>query len=151
MKIFSILFLGMVLISVTTVKAETLSSINKIDDSLAKCLDDFTKQSKECSETWSMKCYNFLTDLHHKTRECYKDVGIKVLREYYNLSDKEAKERLNQYGDYIYNSYLFIYNNNEYCLQNNCGVSPYLYSEYATTEAMRDYISTMIKAVYSGR
>lgn len=98
-----------------------------------------------------MKCYNFLTDLHHKTQECYKDVGIKVLREYYNLSDKEAKERLNQYGDYIYNNYLFIYNNNEYCLQNNCGVSPYLYSEYALTEAMRDYISTMIKAVYSGR
>lgn len=45
MKIFSILFLGMALISVTTVKAETLSSINKIDDSLAKCSDDFTKQS----------------------------------------------------------------------------------------------------------
>lgn len=147
MKKIYIISLLSFLISATSVSAEISSSINKLDDDFIKCSDEFTKQSTTCPETWSMKCYNFLIDLHHKTRDCYKDVGEIIITEYYNLSDREARERLNQYDNYMYDNYLFVYNETNYCRKNNCGVSPYLYSEYATTEALKNYISTIIRSI----
>ena len=45
---------------------------------------------------------------------------------------------------FIYNQYLFVYSETSYCKKNNCGVSPYLYSEYATTQQLSDYIAKLI-------
>lgn len=144
-----VMILVLVLLSATRAEAQTQSSVKELEENFVKCSDNFTNESSKCSETWSMKCYNFLTDLHHKTRDCYKEVGKQVLKQHYGLSDKEAEGQLNEYSNYTYNKYLFIYADSNYCRENNCGVSPYLYSEYATSKALEDYIGAMISSVSS--
>ena len=115
------MILVLVLLPATRAEAQTQSSVKELEENFVKCSDNFTNESSKCSETWSMKCYNFLTDLHHKTRDCYKEVGKQVLKQHYGLSDKEAEGQLNEYSNYTYNKYLFIYADSNYCRENNCG------------------------------
>ena len=120
---------------------------NNFEKKLFACTEEYTLKKQECSETWSMKCYNFLTDINKKAQQCYKNTAIKILTQFYNLPEKDAKIKIDKYTDFIYNEYLFLYNDTSYCKQNNCGVSPYLYSEYTTTQELYNYVYKMIKSV----
>ncbi len=137
--------LCLILFATTTAQAQ--NTIGTYKKALNKCYDDFIEQERQCPEKGSFKCYDFLTGLNQKTQQCIKNVGIQILQQYYALSEKDAQDKLNQFNQLIYNHYLFIYNDSSYCMKNNCGVSPYLNSEYTTTQALNDYAQKMINTI----
>ena len=121
--------------------------LNDNEYELYLCQEKYIQKRQECTETWSIKCYDFLTNINKEAQQCYKSTAIKILTQFYNLSEKDAQAKIDKYISFIYDEYLFLYNNTNYCKQNNCGVSPYLYSEYTTTQELYDYIYKMIKSV----
>ena len=121
--------------------------LNEFEKELSSCQDKYTLKKQKCTETWSMKCYNFLTDINKEMQLCYKNAAVKILTQFYNVSEKDAQNKIDTYVSFIYDEYLFLYNNTNYCKQNNCGVSPYLYSEYTTTQELYNYVYKMIKSV----
>ena len=121
--------------------------LNNFEKELSACKKEYDLKKQECSETWSVKCYDFLTNINKNAQQCYENTAIKVLTHFYDLSEKDAKTKTDRYLRFIYDEYLFLYNNTSYCLQNNCGVSPYLYSEYTTTQELYNYVYKMIKSV----
>ena len=123
------------------------SDIGSIIKEFEHCTELFQSDEQKCPETWTMKCYNHLLSAHGMVQKCYKDVAVKLFEKFYGLSLKEASKKIDEYNKFTYNQYLFIYNDTSYCKQNNCGVSPYLYSEYATTQNMQNYIQRIIKSV----
>ena len=142
MKKFWIFALTMLLSC--NVYAETLKDS---EQNLYLCQEIYMQKKKDCTETWSMKCYDFLININKKAQQCYKDEAVKVLTQFYNLSEQDAQNKIDKYVSFIYDEYLFLYNNTNYCKQNNCGVSPYLYSEYTTTQELYNYVYKMIKSV----
>ena len=64
------------------------------------------------------------------------------------ISNKELLKNINEstqkmfkeIADLAYKKHLFIYQENNYCKNNNCGTSTYLRSQYATTQIIRDYL-----------
>ena len=146
MKKFVFALIMAILLS-TNAQAETSNFVSDYEKELANCLENYKQQQKQCSETWSMKCYNLLTKINQNARLCYKNTATTILTKFYNLSNKEAQTKIDQYVSFIYNEYLFVYNNTDYCVENNCGVSPYLYSEYTTTQELYEYVYKMIKSV----
>ena len=143
MKRFVFIFAITLLFSFN-VCAETLSDS---EQRLYQCQKKYIQEKKECTETWSMKCYDFLINANKNAQRCYKDEAVKVLTKFYNLSEQDAQNKIDKYVNFIYDEYLFLYNDTNYCKQNNCGVSPYLYSEHTTTQELYDYIYKMIKSV----
>lgn len=99
---------------------------------------------KECSEKWSMKCYNHRMIIQKNIQQCYKELTVELFENFYGLPETKAIEQFDTYSKFIYNQYLFVYSETSYCKKNNCGVSPYLYSEYATTQQLSDYIAKLI-------
>ena len=121
--------------------------LNEFEKELSSCQDKYKLKKQECTETWSMKCYDFLINANKNAQRCYKDEAVKVLTKFYNLSEQDAQNKIDKYVNFIYDEYLFLYNDTNYCKQNNCGVSPYLYSEYTTTQELYNYVYKMIKSV----
>ena len=122
-------------------------TLNDREKELYQCQEKYVQQKKECIETWRVKCYDFLTKANKEAQNCYKKSAVKILTQFYNLSEDDAKIKIDKYVKFIYDEYLFLYNDTNYCKQNSCGISPYLYSEYTTTQELYDYVSKMIKSV----
>ena len=108
---------------------------------------NFNNMEKLCPDSWSMKCYNHLMKTNKITQQCYKNIAVKLFEKFYNLSSDKAKNKFDEYYYFMYKQHLFIYADTAYCKQNNCGLSLYLYSEYATTEELYNYIDKIIKSV----
>ena len=119
MKRFMFIFILILLFSFN-VRADIL---NEFEKELSLCQDKYALKKQECTETWSIKCYNFLTDINKETQLCYKNTAVKILTQFYNVSEKDAQNKIDEYVNFIYDEYLFLYNNTNYCKQNNCGVN----------------------------
>ncbi len=125
------------------------NSISDYEKELFRCHHDFIKKEQECPEKGSFKCHDFLMNLNQETQKCIKGVGVQILQKFYALSEGTAQNKLNDFSRFIYDNYLFVSNNTIYCTQNNCGGSPYLNSEYTTTQALNDYVQKMINTIAS--
>ncbi len=146
-KIYIILFSMFLTFDLQAKEDISVSDIDRFMKEFEHCTELFQSDEQKCPETWTMKCYNHLLSAHGMVQKCYKDVAVKLFEKFYGLSLKEASTKIDEYNKFTYNQYLFIYNDTSYCKQNNCGVSPYLYSEYATTQNMQNYIQRIIKSV----
>lgn len=135
------------LLSFQTYAIDDRNNVEALGNRIDKCRDTFLKNEKECPESWSMRCYNHLITVNQQAQNCYTDTAKNIFHTYYSEHEKEALEKLKEFQNLIYNHYLFIYENTDYCTKNNCGVSPHLYSEYATTIAMQDYLITALKSI----
>lgn len=145
MKRIYIILLSIFLAFDTQAKEDlSASDIDNFMKEFEHCTELFQSDEKKCPETWTMKCYNHLLSAHGMVQKCYKNVAVKLFEKFYGLSPKEASTKIDEYNKFMYNQYLFIYNDTSYCKQNNCGVSPYLYSEYATTRELGIYIQKII-------
>ena len=112
-----------------------------------KCQHFFENEKQNCQESWSMKCYNYLISLNQKAQDCYVNVAKNIFAEFYGQSEEKTSEKMAEYIKFMYEQYLFIYRDTNFCKKNNCGISPYLYSEYATTHAVEDYVFKALKSV----
>ena len=63
------------------------------------------------------------------------------------MDEQQANQKIEDFASSIYKNYFYIYQENNYCRANNCGISAFLYSEYATTFALKDYIDMMFTAL----
>lgn len=148
-KFFSFIFAMGVLLSLN-VLADEKNLSQKLDafyKRFGECQSLFDVEKQKCSESGSFNCYDHLTALHHDVQKCYVDIGIDLFTKFYNLKDKTAREKLNKFITFAYDNYLFIYAETNFCNENKCGISPYLYSEYATTEWLKDYIGRMLSSI----
>ena len=116
-------------------------------DKLAHCTAMGERVEQRCQEKWSIKCYNYRMQTQKNIQQCYKEIAVDLFENFYGLSEIKAKEQFDVYNKFIYNQYLFVFLEMKYCQQNNCGVSPYLYSEYATTQEMHNYVNKIIGAI----
>jgi hypothetical protein len=123
------------------------SDIQSLNNALTNCQQEFIKQEQICPEKWSMKCYDFLMELNHNTQNCYIEVAQKIFSKYYNQDNETTQKKLQKFVSYTYEQYLFLYNDNIFCTKNNCGLSPYLYSEYTTTQMLENYLKKALNAV----
>jgi len=121
--------------------------LEKLEKTFSQCTENFQAKEKECSEIWSMKCYSSRMETHKNVQQCYKLVTISLFEKFYGLSKKEAEEKFDTYNKFIYDQYLFIFSETNFCKKNNCGISLYLYSEYATTEELSNYVNKIIGAI----
>ncbi len=137
------LIITLVLLS-SSVKAEDTTLINQLEKQLNACSDTFEQREKECPESWSFKCYNHLMSAHREVQTCYKKVAVELFHKFYNLSETEATQKFDNYAKFIYEQYLFIFAETDYCNKENCGVSVYLYSEYATSQQTLYYVNKII-------
>lgn len=146
---FSFVFITGILLS-SNVCADEKNLSPKLDTfykNFDECQSLFDIKKQKCSESGSFKCYDYLTALHHEVQKCYVDIGIDLFKKFYNLKDEAAKEKLSKIITFAYDNYLFIYAETNFCNENNCGISPYLYSEYATTALLKDYIEHILSAI----
>lgn len=146
-RIYIILFSLFLAFNTQAKEDISASDIDSFMKEFEHCTELFQSDEQKCPETWTMKCYNHLLSAHGMIQKCYKNVAVKLFEKFYGLSSEEASTKIDEYNKFIYNQYLFIYNDTSYCKQNNCGVSPYLYSEYATTQSIQDYIQRIIKSI----
>ena len=79
-------------------------------------------------------------ELNKNTQQCYINIAKELFWVYYNLEEIKTEQMFNKIKSFTYNNHLYIYQENNYCKTNNCGISSYLHSEYATTYAIKDYI-----------
>lgn len=142
------LFLGMVgsLISYTSAYAKT-TIVKNFETAIAQCSDTFQIEDKQCSETWSIKCHNYRMQANRNVQKCYKKIALDLFVNFYGLSETEAQERFDSFSNFIYNQYLFVFSETKYCKENNCGTSLYLYSEYATTQELQQYVNRIISSI----
>ena len=123
---------------------------NKIKDlkqKLIKCSDIYEEQEQKCSAFLGLQCYNHLMQAHRDVRQCYKQIAIELFNKFYGLPENDAERKYDIFQKFMYDKYLFIYTENNYCKKNNCGVSVYLYTEYATTQGLYNYIDKIISYV----
>ncbi len=123
------------------------NKIKYLKQKFTECSTTFETEEKKCPETWSMKCHNYLIQAHKNVQLCYKKIAIDLFYSYYNLPKSDAEKRIDTFQKFIYKQYSFIYNESSYCKKNNCGVSVYLYNEYATTQELYNYIAKMIALI----
>ena len=129
-------------------KEERISSeIDILSKEFEHCEMMFKINEQKCSDSWKMQCFNHLRSVHNDVTKCYKKVATDLLQNFYGLSNHEADKKYDDYVNFVYDQYLFLYNDNTYCKKNNCGVSPYLYSDYATTQDIHNYIQRMLQSV----
>lgn len=148
-KFFSFVFAAGVLLSLN-VFADEKNLSPKVDTfykSFKECQSLFDIKKQKCPESGSFNCYDYLTTLHHEVQKCYVDIGIDLFTKFYNVKDEAAKEKLSKFITFAYDNYLFIYAETNFCNENKCGISPYLYSEYATTELLKDYIGRILSSI----
>ena len=93
------------------------------------------------------KCYYSLMKANQNTQKCYKKIAVDLFETYYGLSQNEAEKKFDSFSKFIYEQYLYVFSETDYCQRNNCGISLYLYSEYTTTEELQTYISKIIGSI----
>lgn len=126
----------------------------------SKLLDQYEKQLAQCSENFEKlkinapiqdsmtKNYYYMMDALAKTRTCYEQLSSKILTEFYDQTPQKAKQRTEEFSSFMYNQYLFVFADTEFCTKNNCGLSVYYNAQYNTTvHALPDYISRMIDSI----
>lgn len=123
------------------------NKIKELKKKFFDCSDTFNVEEKKCSEMWKMKCYNHLMQAHKNVQKCYKQTAIELFKTFYELSEKDAEKKYDTFQKFMYDQYLFVYTESDYCKKNNCGVSVYLYSEYATTQELYSYVNKIIASV----
>ena len=123
------------------------TDITKMEQRLDECLSIFEKKEQKCSQTWRMECFNPLINAQKELQQCYKKTALDILEIFYGLSAEDAEKKLDEYNDFLYKQYGFIFGKTTYCKKNNCGISIYLYTEYATSQALADYVHKMINSV----
>ena len=124
-----------------------ITSIDSLKKQYAECGKIFEQEKQKCQESWSMKCFDYLISLNHKTQDCYVNIAKKMFTKFYGQSEDKTVKQMAEYINFMYEQYLFIYGDTNFCKKNNCGISPYLYSEYAATYAIKDYIFKAMKIV----
>lgn len=144
-----IIAIGMIICFTDNVWAGDNLKTYKVEQSIKECTEIFQKEEQQCTDKWSMRCYDYLMSLNYKTQKCYVKIMADVFSEFYGQDKEEASEKANKYVKFMREQYLFIYGDTIYCRKNNCGISPYLYSEYATTQALENYVTKAINAVRS--
>lgn len=123
-----------------------------------KLLDQYTRELIDCSETFNKQTQNtdnsgfmqrHYTDMDaiKSAQECYRKTAVKVLTHFYNLTPNQAMQRFDNYRDFIYNQYLFLYGNTTRCQKENCGFSIYAFSEFATTYQIDSYTYHLITSL----
>ncbi len=125
------------------------NKIKDLEQKFIECSDIYKAKEQGCSAPWGWKCYNYLMQAHKDVRQCYKQIAVEIFKKYYGLSENDAEKRYDILQNFTYNQYLFIYTENDYCKEKGCGVSIYLYSEYATTQSLHNYIKKIISYVSS--
>ena len=145
MRKFSLMLIMILLQSTNIWAKETNLSI--LENDFIECSNSLEKEYEKCPEAWNMDCYRELMKAHKNTQKCYKSIAVKLFKEFYGLSETEAEKRYNDYSNFMYNQYLFVFSETNYCKKHNCGTALYLYSEYATTEQLRYYVNKIIKSI----
>ena len=120
------------------------NKIKILQQKFINCTNTFEAEEKNCSELWRMKCYDHLMQANKNAQSCYKKIAIDLFKNYYDFSEIDAKKKVNLFQKFLYEQYSFIYNESKSCKRSNCGVSLYLYSEYATTQELQFYVQKII-------
>jgi hypothetical protein len=123
------------------------NKLNDLKQKFEKCFTTFETEERKCPKSWSIKCYNYLIQANKNIQSCYKKIAIDLFNSYYNLSKSDAEKKFDTFQKFIYDQYIFIYTKSNYCEKNNCGVSIYLYSEYATTQELYHYVNRIIGSI----
>ncbi len=121
--------------------------VDELGKDYNECGKFFAQEKQKCPESWSMKCYDYLISLNHKTQDCYVETAKNIFAKFYGQSEEKTTKKMAEYIKFLYEHYLFIYGDTDFCKKNNCGISPYLYSEYATTQAVEDYVFKALKSI----
>lgn len=137
-----------IFILVFMIMAHTSSADDSVQfqQDLALCEQQY-QQEKTCEEEGTTACYHQQMNANKNIQQCYKRIAVSLFENFYNLSNKEAEERFDRYNKSLYDQFLFVYSESDYCQKNNCGIAIYLYSEHATTEQLRYYINKIITSV----
>ncbi len=141
-----ILILGLILSLASNARAD-VSDITTWEQDFNQCTKKFEAEEKKCSDSWKTTCYEYRMSLNKDTQNCYQKVAVGLFENFYNLSKQEAVKRFDEYKNFIYSQYDFIYNETSYCKKNNCGIALALYSEYATTQELEIYVYKIIKSI----
>jgi len=146
MKKYIICFFVLLLFSTNSNAQNNIISnqIQNYRNMFENCSSTYQKDIENCPFDSFTQCNNYKQSISYKTQQCYKDIAINIFTKYYNLTTKTANQKVDDFTKYIYEQYLFITSEVEYCKQHNCGTSVYLYSEYATINALEDYVNRLI-------
>ena len=142
-----VLVFGLLFCTFDVIAKDDIAYINKISDEMESCSKQFETKEQECPDSWSMKCYDHLMKANQDTQNCYQKVAIKIFEKFYKLTNEKADKKINEYRNFIYDQYSFMYFETDFCKKNNCGISLNLYSEYATTQELELYLKKMIGAI----
>lgn len=150
-KFFAALVLLLICFDCANSSAETNNDkgkINELEQKFIYCGTELEKKEQSCEEYFSTKCHYIFIDLNKKVQQCYKQILQEIFVSYYDLDAKSAEEKINTFTSFIYDEYFFMYTESKYCKE-NCGIAPYLYSEYATTYSLQTYIDKTIDELKS--
>lgn len=140
MKKFLMFFSFLFTVNITNVCANDENEFNKLKTDFSVCTKKLESYEQKCPEKWKYNCYNTLMDANQKTQKCYIDIAKELFLIFYNQNYDKTLQMFEDIADFTYKKHLFIYQENNYCKHNNCGISTYLRSQYATTYAIKDYI-----------
>ena len=141
-----VLIWGVILSLASNAQAD-VSDITTWEQDFNQCTKKFEAEEKKCSDSWKTTCYEYRMSLNKDTQNCYQKVAVGLFENFYDLSKQEAVKRFDEYKNFIYSQYDFIYNETSYCKKNNCGIALDLYSEYATTQELEIYVYIIIKSI----
>lgn len=128
-------------------KAYTKDQIKILDQTFHECSATYNKLEHECPEFSSMRCFNHLMKANLDTQQCYKNVALQLFQTYYGLSFSDSEKRFDDYHQFIYNQYLFIFAETTFCKKENCGISIDLYTQFTTTKEIYNYIDKIIGSI----
>lgn len=92
-----ILILGLFLSLSANAQAEDFES-KQWYNRLNKCTAIEENADKECSEKWSMKCYNHRMITQKNIQKCYKELAVELLENFYGLPETKAIEQFDTYS-----------------------------------------------------
>lgn len=143
-----ILILVLLLLNISPSQAlDNPQSSDILSNQANKCRENFLTKEQECPDSWSTKCYDYLINLNQQTQNCYIKIANEIYQKHYNQNAQKVQNDLKNYVKLTYEQYLRTYSETDFCIQNNCGISPYLYSEYATTQVVEFYINKLLNSI----
>ena len=140
MKKFLIFFSLLFVFNVEKVKANNIAKLDELNNKFITCTKKLETYEQKCPEKWKYKCYNILMNANNETQKCYIDIAKELYLIYYKQDYISTQKMFEEIADLAYKKHLFIYQENNYCKNNNCGTSTYLRSQYATTQTIKDYL-----------
>ena len=140
MKKFLIFFSFLFVVNITNAKANNMIKFDELNNKFNTCTKKLEIYEIKCPEKWKYKCYNILMNANNETQKCYIDIAKELYLIYYEQDYISTQKMFKEIADLAYKKHLFIYQENNYCKNNNCGTSTYLRSQYATTQIIRDYL-----------